>query len=64
LLEDVKNDVVDRCKREFPCPIIIGGPSVGISGKEMIEYFDLEYAVRQEKARPQVTYHEAFSGDC
>ena len=46
LLEDVKNDVVDHCKREFPGPIIIGGPSVGISGKEMLEYFDLEYAVR------------------
>jgi hypothetical protein len=46
LLKDVKNDVVDHCKREFPCPIIIGGPSVGISGKEMLEYFDLEYAVR------------------
>ena len=45
LLEDVKNDVVDHCKREFPGPIIIGGPSVGISGKEMLEYFDLEYAV-------------------
>ena len=45
LLEDVKNDVVDHC-REFPGPIIIGGPSVGISGKEMLEYFDLEYAVR------------------
>lgn len=64
LLEDVKNDVVDHCKREFPGPIIIGGPSVGISGKEMLEYFNLEYAVRQEKARPQVTYHGAFSGSC
>jgi pyruvate-formate lyase-activating enzyme len=46
LLEDVKNDVVDHCKGEFEGPIIIGGPSVGISGKEMLEYFDLEYAVR------------------
>src|ERR1017187_1387878 len=46
LLEDVKNDVVDYCKKEFSGPIIIGGPSVGISGREMLEYFDLEYAVR------------------
>jgi radical SAM superfamily enzyme YgiQ (UPF0313 family) len=46
LLEDVKNDVVDYCKKEFPGPIVIGGPSVGISGREMLEYFDLEYAVR------------------
>src|SRR5664279_4676466 len=46
LLEDVKNDVVDYCKKEFSGPIVIGGPAVGISGREMLEYFDLEYAVR------------------
>src|ERR1035437_4893970 len=46
LLEDVKNDVIDYCRKEFSGPIIIGGPSVGISGREMLEYFDLEYAVR------------------
>jgi hypothetical protein len=46
LLEDVKNDVVNYCKKEFSGPIVIGGPSVGISGREMIDYFDLEYAVR------------------
>jgi hypothetical protein len=57
LLEDVKNDVVDHCKREFPGPIIIGGPSVGISGKEMLEYFDLEYAVRG-RAAGKLTYEE------
>lgn len=45
LLEDVKNDVIDFCKNEFPGPIVIGGPSVGISGKEMLGYFDLEYAI-------------------
>ena len=46
LLEDVKNDVVDYCKKEFSGPIVIGGPSVGISGREMLDYFDLEFAVR------------------
>jgi radical SAM superfamily enzyme YgiQ (UPF0313 family) len=46
LLEDVKNDVVDYCKNEFHGPIVIGGPSVGISGCEMLDYFDLEYAIR------------------
>jgi radical SAM superfamily enzyme YgiQ (UPF0313 family) len=45
LLEDVKNDVIDYCKKEFVGPIVIGGPSVGISGREMLDYFDLEYAV-------------------
>ena len=46
LLEDVKKDVINYCKKEFSGPIVIGGPSVGISGREMLEYFDLEYAVR------------------
>lgn len=46
LLEDVKNDVVDNCRKEFSGPIVIGGPSVGISGREMLDYFDLEYAIR------------------
>src|ERR1035437_3589365 len=46
LLEDVKNDVIDFCKKEFTGPIVIGGPAVGISGIEMLEYFDLEYAIR------------------
>ncbi|MGA2405808.1 MAG: radical SAM protein [Bacteroidales bacterium] len=45
LLEDVKNDVIDYCRKEFSGPIVIGGPSVGISGKEMLDYFDLEYAI-------------------
>lgn len=46
LLEDVKNDVINYVKKEFYGPIVIGGPSVGISGREMLEYFDLEYAIR------------------
>jgi hypothetical protein len=41
LLDDVKNEVIDFCKKEFGGPIVIGGPSVGISGIEMLDYFDL-----------------------
>ena len=46
LLDDVKKDVIDHCKSSFRGPIVIGGPSVGISGREMLDYFDLEYAIR------------------
>lgn len=46
LLQDVKNDVIDHCKKAFSGPIVIGGPSVGISGREMLDFFDLEYAIR------------------
>jgi hypothetical protein len=58
LLEDVKNDVIDYCKREFIGPVIIGGPAVGISGKEMLNYFDLEYAARGdgEKVMSEFVY--------
>jgi radical SAM superfamily enzyme YgiQ (UPF0313 family) len=58
LLEDVKNDVIDYCKKEFIGPIIIGGPAAGISGKEMLDYFDLEYAARGdgEKVMTEFVY--------
>jgi radical SAM superfamily enzyme YgiQ (UPF0313 family) len=58
LLEDVKNDVIDYCKKEFIGPIIIGGPAAGISGKEMLDYFDLEYAARGdgEKVMSEFVY--------
>lgn len=46
LLDQTKTDVIMPCKKLFKGPIIIGGPSVGISGREMLEFFDLEYAVR------------------
>lgn len=35
LLEDVKNDVIDYCKK-FPGPVVIGVPSAGINGREML----------------------------
>ncbi len=68
LLEDVKNDVIDFCKKEFHGPIVIGGPSVGISGREMLEYFDLEYAIRGdgEAVMPEfvkrIETHESLEG--
>jgi radical SAM superfamily enzyme YgiQ (UPF0313 family) len=46
LLEQVKDEVIDPIKRMFYGPIVIGGPAVGISGAEMLHYFDLEFAIR------------------
>jgi hypothetical protein len=46
LLEDVRRDVVAPCKESFAGPIIIGGPSVGVNGAEMLDYLDLQYAIR------------------
>jgi len=46
LLENVKEEVVAPLKKSFAGPIVIGGPSVGISGAEMLQYLDLPLAVR------------------
>jgi radical SAM superfamily enzyme YgiQ (UPF0313 family) len=45
LLEDVKNKVIEPCKK-LKAPIIIGGPAVGINAEEILEYLDLNYAIR------------------
>lgn len=46
LLEETKSKVVNPLKKEFRGPIVIGGPSVGINGAEMLDFFDLEYSIR------------------
>ncbi len=46
LLDDIKKKTVAPCKKHFRGPIIIGGAAVGISGVEMLDYFELEYALR------------------
>lgn len=45
-LETVKEEIIDPVKKLFNGPIVIGGASVGISGTEMLEFFDLEFAIR------------------
>jgi radical SAM superfamily enzyme YgiQ (UPF0313 family) len=46
LLNEVKEQVINPVKNAFKGPIVIGGPSVGISGSEMLSFFDLEFAIR------------------
>lgn len=45
-LDQIKQEVILPCRENFSGPIFLGGPAVGISGAEMLEFFDLEYAVR------------------
>ncbi|MCG8336027.1 MAG: radical SAM protein [Proteobacteria bacterium] len=45
LLDEIKKKVVEPCKRIFQGPIILGGSAVGINGKEILDYFDLSYAI-------------------
>ena len=45
LLDDVKNSSIFNIKKYFRGPIVIGGPAVTISGIEILEFLDLEYAI-------------------
>ena len=46
LLDDVKRDAVEPVKEAFGGPVVIGGASVGVSAREMLDFFNLNYAVR------------------
>ncbi len=46
LLDDTREQVIAPLKAAFSGPIVIGGPSVGINGAEMLEFLDLPYAIR------------------
>lgn len=45
LLDAVRDEVVEPLKACFTGAIVIGGPSVGINGAEMLEWFGLSYAI-------------------
>jgi len=53
-LDRIKTDVVDPCKEAFRGPIVIGGAAAGISGAEMLHFFDLELAVGGDGERVMV----------
>jgi len=45
-LDQIRDEVINPCKSGFSGPIVIGGSAVGISGAEMLHFFDLEYAIQ------------------
>ena len=56
LLEQVKNEIIVPLKKAFSGPIVIGGPSVGINGAEMLSFFDLEFAIRGDGEAAMVEF--------
>jgi anaerobic magnesium-protoporphyrin IX monomethyl ester cyclase len=61
LLDDVRANIIEPLKRAFSGPIVIGGPSVGISGAEMLDFFDLEFAIRGDGEDAMVEFLERLA---
>jgi radical SAM superfamily enzyme YgiQ (UPF0313 family) len=51
LLDQVKAEVINPLKSVFEGPIVIGGSAVGISGAEMLHFFDLSLAIQGDGER-------------
>ena len=51
LLKQIKTEVINPLKSTFEGPIVIGGAAVGISGAEMLNYFDLSLAIQGDGER-------------
>lgn len=56
LLKQVKDEVVIPFKKVFSGPIVVGGTAVGISGPEILEYMDLEFAIRGDGEKAMVEF--------
>ncbi len=56
LLDEVKSEVIDPFKRAFSGPLVLGGAAVGISGAEMLHFFDLDFAIRGDGEAAMVEF--------
>lgn len=59
-LDDIKKRVIQPCKQYFNGPLVIGGSAVGIGGREMLDYFDLDYAICGSGEHVFVEFLERF----
>lgn len=46
LLDQVRNEVVRPCRQSFSGPIVVGGSAVGINAPEILDFLDLNLAIR------------------
>ena len=58
MLDQIKTEVINPLKSAFEGPIVIGGAAVGISGAEMLNYFDLSLAIQGDGERAIVEFTE------
>ncbi len=57
-IEQVKIEVIDPLKSAFEGPIVIGGAAVGISGAEILHFFNLTLAIQGDGERSMVELSE------
>lgn len=62
LLDDIKKNVINPIKNCFSGPIIIGGSAVGINSKEILDFFNLEYAIKGDGEKPVIKFMEYLEG--
>jgi len=55
-LDQVGEEVIIPCRAAFSGYIVIGGPAVGISGSEMLHFFDLEFAIQGDGEEAMVAF--------
>ncbi len=46
LLDEIRREAIEPCRKAFDGPIVLGGAAVGINAAEILEHFDMELAVR------------------
>lgn len=56
LLDAVRDEVIAPLKKTFGGPIVIGGTAAGINAAEILEYLDLDYAVRGDGEEAMVEF--------
>lgn len=57
-LDKVEKEVISPCKAAFSGPIVIGGTAVGISGPEILQFFNLEFAIQGDGEEAMVAFVE------
>ncbi|MEJ5349911.1 MAG: radical SAM protein [Desulfosoma sp.] len=56
LLESTKTNVIEPCKQSFSGPIVLGGPALGINGREMLEFFGVPFAIAGDGEEAMVSF--------
>lgn len=64
LLESTKMEVIEPCKKAFDGPILLGGPALGINGKEILEFFDVPFAVAGDGEEAVVSFLRCLQNGC